>query len=55
MYFELIDFLLDKTLFQTADLAIEYVKDKHSEKYLITLATIRSFQRRYKQSVEIVD
>lgn len=41
LFFDLIEFLLENVVYDIADFALNYVKDKNSDKYLMTLARIR--------------
>ena len=41
LFQELIDFLLSRNVFGTADIALEYIQDKEDPRYLIAKANIR--------------
>jgi hypothetical protein len=47
LYFEFIDFLLDNMVYDLADSSLEYINNRKTERYLITLAKIRTLQGRY--------
>lgn len=50
MFFDLIDFLLERNVFGVADLALEYVVDKSSQRYLMAEARTRVLQKRYAEA-----
>lgn len=50
MFFDLIDFLLERTVFKVADMALEYIQDKTSQRYLMVEAKIRILQKRYEDA-----
>jgi hypothetical protein len=41
IFFELIDFLLNNYLYKAADLALGYIQDTHSNRFLLSKARIR--------------
>mmetsp|Transcript_44413 Transcript_44413/g.43083 ORF Transcript_44413/g.43083 Transcript_44413/m.43083 type:complete len:123 (+) Transcript_44413:970-1338(+) len=41
IYFDLIDFVMEYNIYEIANSAIEYINDKNTERYLITMAKIR--------------
>ncbi len=43
IFFELVDFLLQRQVYGTADIALEYISDRLSSRYLMTKAKIRIF------------
>lgn len=50
IFFELIDFLLDRSVFGIADLALDYIQDKSTQRYLLAEAKVRIFQKRYVEA-----
>jgi hypothetical protein len=50
IFFELIDFLLERSVFGVADLALEYIQDKSTQRYLLAEAKVRIFQKRYVEA-----
>lgn len=50
MFFDLIDFLLDRCVFGVADLALEYIQDKSTQRYLMAEAKVRISQKRYQDA-----
>ena len=55
LLFDLIDFLLGRTVFGVADMALNLIQDKTSPKYLMTKAQIRVLQTEYKEATEALD
>lgn len=51
LFFELVEFLLDNMIFDVADFALNYVKEKNSDRYFMTLARIRVMQGNYPDAV----
>jgi tetratricopeptide (TPR) repeat protein len=47
MFFDLIDFLLERKVFGIADLALEYIVDKNTQRYLMAEAKVRVLQKRF--------
>jgi hypothetical protein len=43
IFFELVDFLLQRQVYGTADIALEYIQDHSTSRYLMTKAKIRIF------------
>jgi hypothetical protein len=41
MFFDLIDFLIERNVFGVADLALEYIVDKSTQRYLMAEARTR--------------
>lgn len=50
MFFDLIDFLLERNVFGVADLALEYIVDKSTQRYLMAEARTRILQKRYAEA-----
>ena len=42
-------------MYKAADIALNYVQDKHSKKYLITIAKVRTMQGRYLEATAALD
>lgn len=55
LYFELIDFLLERTVFGVADMALDFIGDKATARYLMAKAQIRVLQKEYKEATEALD
>jgi len=55
LFFDLIDFLLAKNVFGVADIALEFINDTSSVKFLMTLAQIRVLQTRYTDATTALD
>mmetsp|Transcript_36230 Transcript_36230/g.26878 ORF Transcript_36230/g.26878 Transcript_36230/m.26878 type:complete len:289 (+) Transcript_36230:478-1344(+) len=55
LYLDLADFLLEFNIYGVADLALEYVNDKQTERYLVSLSKIRVLQKRFTEAVEALD
>ncbi len=55
MFFEFIDFLLDNMIYDLADITLANVQNHNTERYLITLSKIRSYQGRYLEAVAPLD
>ena len=55
IFFELADFLLKNYLYKAADIALEYIQDRHSNQYLITKAKVRTMQGRYLEATAALD
>jgi tetratricopeptide (TPR) repeat protein len=55
LYFELIDFLLERTVFGVADMALDFIGDKTTARYLMAKAQIRVLQKEYKEATEALD
>jgi hypothetical protein len=47
MFFDLIDFLTDRKVIDVANLALEYIIDKSTPRYLMADAKVRILQKRY--------
>ena len=50
LFFDLIDFLIDRNVFNVADMALEYIQDKNSQRFLMAEAKIRILQKRYQDA-----
>lgn len=55
LFFEFIDFLLLRTVFNVAGQVLEYVQDKSSARYLMARAQICVLQKNYRQATEALD
>lgn len=55
IFFELIDFLLNNYLYKAADLALGYILDIHSNRYLLSKARIRIMQAKYSEATAALD
>jgi hypothetical protein len=47
LFMDLVNFLLNKTVYGVADIALEYIVDKNSARYLFASAKIRVLQKEY--------
>lgn len=47
LFFDLIDFLLERNVFGVADMALEFVQDKNSQRFLMAEAKVRILQKRF--------
>ena len=50
LFFDFIDFLLERTVYGVADMALEYITDKTSQRFLMAFAQIRVLQKKYKEA-----
>ncbi len=55
LFHELIDFLLSRNVFGTADIALEYIQDKEDPRYLIAKANIRISQSKFQDATDALD
>jgi Tfp pilus assembly protein PilF len=55
LYLEFIDILLENCVFNLADSLLQYVTNHTTERYLLTLSKIRSYQMRYLEAIEPLD
>lgn len=55
LYFELIDFLIVNQVNSLAEYTLSYLKDKNSERYLMTQAKISIQQLKYSESILALD
>lgn len=55
LYFDLIEYLLEGCIYEVADYALEYIKDKTTEKFLMTQARVRVLQQRFSEAVQSLD
>lgn len=55
LYLEFVDFLLDNMIYDLADQALNYINDRSTERYLVTLSKVRTFQGRYLEGVAALD
>jgi hypothetical protein len=51
LYLEFIDLLLENCVYNLADSLLEYVTNRNTERYLLTLSKIRAYQGLYLQAV----
>jgi len=52
---DLVNFLLSKTVFNVADIALEMIVDKNSVRYLFAQSKIRVLQNRYSDATKLLD
>lgn len=50
LFFELIDFLIERQIYLTANTALEYIQDRTSSRYLKAKAKIRIYQEDYNEA-----
>jgi tetratricopeptide (TPR) repeat protein len=55
LFFDLIDFLLSRTVFGVADIALEYIQDKSTQRYLMAEARVCVLQTRYAEAASSLD
>ena len=55
LFFELIDFLLQRQIYGTADIALEYIQDRVSSRYLMAKAKIRVHQEKFTEATQALD
>lgn len=55
MFFELIDFLIERQIYGTSQIALDYIQDKSSARYLMTRAKICINHGEYQSAVESLD
>lgn len=55
LFFDFIDFLLARTVFNVAGQVLDYVQDKGSARYLMAKAQISVLQKSYKVATEALD
>jgi len=55
LFFELAELLLENSSFDSADLAIQYIKDQRSPRFLMVLARVRVSQGRHLEAVTALD
>jgi tetratricopeptide (TPR) repeat protein len=55
LFMSLVNFLLEKTVFNVADIALEYIIDKQSIRYLFSQAKIRVLQKNYVEATKLLN
>ena len=55
LFFDFIDFLIQRTVFGVADMVLEYISDKSSQRYLMACAQIRVLQKRYREATDALE
>ena len=55
LFFDLIDFLLERTVYGVADMALNFITDKTTARYQMAKAQIRVLQKEYKEATEALD
>ena len=55
MFFGLIDLLVQNNIYGTADTALKFIRDEHTNQYLMTKAKIRIKQSEYLDATAALD
>ena len=55
MFFDFIDFLLQRTVYNVAGQVLDFVQDKSSARFLMAKAQISCLQKNYRQATEALD
>jgi len=55
LFFDLIDFLLQRQIYKTADIALSYIQDQNSVRFLMTKAQICTNQGHYQEAANALD
>lgn len=55
LFMDLVNFLLNKSVFNVADIGLESIVDKNSVRYLFAQSKIRVLQNRYADATKLLD